>query len=122
MIGGGERKLIERLVGHGIRTGWRSASQLYLDHYTRHNGELTRLYPGVAETLALPIREKVGGPVQQTPAPDPAGSGGYRHRPVFRRHPGGSGKGLPLKPEPDAPPVPDRRSGGGTLPQPHGGG
>lgn len=50
MIGGGERKLIERLVGpHQDRV--EECLQLYLDHYTRHNGELARLYPGVVETL-----------------------------------------------------------------------
>ena len=53
MIGGGERKLIERLVGAPHQDRVEECLELYLDHYTRHNGELTRLYPGVAETLAL---------------------------------------------------------------------
>jgi phosphoglycolate phosphatase len=51
MIGGGERKLIERLVGPAHQDRVEECLQLYLDHYTRHNGELTRLYPGVEETL-----------------------------------------------------------------------
>ena len=53
MIGGGERKLIERLVGPAHQDRVEECLGLYLDHYTRHNGELTRLYPGVPETLAL---------------------------------------------------------------------
>ncbi len=51
MIGGGERKLIERLVGPPHQDRVEACLGLYLDHYTRHNGELTRIYPGVAETL-----------------------------------------------------------------------
>jgi phosphoglycolate phosphatase len=51
MIGGGERQLIERLVGPAHQDRVEACLQLYLDHYTRHNGELTRLYPGVPETL-----------------------------------------------------------------------
>jgi phosphoglycolate phosphatase len=52
MIGGGERKLIERLVGPAAQDRVEECLKLYLDHYTRHNGEMTRLYPGVVETLA----------------------------------------------------------------------
>jgi phosphoglycolate phosphatase len=52
MIGGGERIFIERLVGPAHSERLPECLELYLDHYTRHNGELTRLYPGVAETLA----------------------------------------------------------------------
>ena len=51
MIGGGERKLIERLVGPEHQDKVEECLQLYLDYYTRHNGELTRVYPGVVETL-----------------------------------------------------------------------
>jgi phosphoglycolate phosphatase len=51
MIGGGERKLIERVVGPAHQGLVDEGLKLYLEHYTRHNGDLTRLYPGVAETL-----------------------------------------------------------------------
>jgi len=51
MIGGGERTFVERFLGPG-REGLRpEALRLYLEHYHRHCGDLTRLYPGVAETL-----------------------------------------------------------------------
>ncbi len=52
MIGGGERKLIERLVGPDHQGQVEEALGLYLDYYTRHNGDLTRPYPEVAATLA----------------------------------------------------------------------
>ena len=51
MIGGGERKLMERLLGPAHQDRVEDCQRLYLDHYTRHNGELTRVYPGVPETL-----------------------------------------------------------------------
>jgi phosphoglycolate phosphatase len=51
MIGGGERQLIQRLVGPAHQDRVEECLQLYLDHYTRHNGELTRVYPGVVGTL-----------------------------------------------------------------------
>jgi phosphoglycolate phosphatase len=51
MIGGGERKLIERLVGPEHQNLVDECLQLYLDYYTRHNGDLSRLYPGVPQTL-----------------------------------------------------------------------
>jgi phosphoglycolate phosphatase len=51
MIGGGERKLIERLVGPDHQDQVDACLELYLEHYTRHNGNLSRVYPGVVETL-----------------------------------------------------------------------
>jgi phosphoglycolate phosphatase len=51
MIGGGERKLIERLVGTEHQDKVAECLQLYLDYYTRHNGELSLVYPGVPGTL-----------------------------------------------------------------------
>jgi phosphoglycolate phosphatase len=51
MIGGGERQLIQRLVGPAHQDRVEECLQLYLDHYTRHNGELTRVYPGVVGSL-----------------------------------------------------------------------
>lgn len=52
MIGGGERKFMERVVGAGYQGYLEECLKLYLDYYTRHCGDLTRLYPGVPETLA----------------------------------------------------------------------
>ena len=101
MIGGGERKLIERLVGPAHQDRVEDCLKLYLDHYTRHNGELTRLYPGVAETLALVsgkrlavLSNKLQRLTRQTlEAMDIA-----RFFAAIR----GGGEGLPLKPEPAA--------------------
>ena len=59
MIGGGERKLIERLVGPAHQDRVAECLQLYLEHYTRHNGELIRVYPGVPETLAIVAGKKL---------------------------------------------------------------
>jgi len=100
MIGGGELKLIERLVGPSHQDRVEECLQLYLDHYTRHNGELTRLYPGVAETLArvsgkklAVLSNKLQRLTQQTlEAIDIA-----RFFAAIR----GGGAGLPLKPAPD---------------------
>jgi phosphoglycolate phosphatase len=100
MIGGGERKLIERLVGPAHQDRVDECLALYLDYYTRHNGELTRLYPGVAETLArlsgkklAVLSNKLQRLTQQTlEAVDLA-----RFFVAIR----GGGSGLPLKPAPD---------------------
>ena len=100
MIGGGERKLIERLVGPAHQDRVEECLQLYLDHYTLHNGELTRLYAGVPETLALlggrklaVLSNKLQRLTQQTlEAIDIA-----RFFAAIR----GGGEGLPLKPAPD---------------------
>jgi phosphoglycolate phosphatase len=100
MIGGGERKLIERLVGPAHQDRVDDCLGLYLDHYTRHNGELTRLYPGVAETLArlsgkklAVLSNKLQRLTRQTlEAVDLA-----RFFTAIR----GGGSGLPLKPAPD---------------------
>lgn len=101
MIGGGERKLIERLVGPAHQDRVEECLQLYLDHYTRHNGELTRLYPGVVDTLSLlsgkklaVLSNKLQRLTQQTlEAIDIA-----RFFAAIR----GGGAGLPLKPDPAA--------------------
>jgi phosphoglycolate phosphatase len=53
MIGGGERKLVERFLGPGREGLVEEAFGLYLDYYSRHCGDFTRLYPGVKETLPL---------------------------------------------------------------------
>ena len=100
MIGGGERKLIERMVGPAQLDRVEECLQLYLDYYTRHNGDLTRLYPEVAETLArlagkklAVLSNKLQRLTQQTlEAIDIA-----RYFTAIR----GGGAGLPLKPAPD---------------------
>jgi phosphoglycolate phosphatase len=100
MIGGGERKLIERLVGPSHQDRVDACLELYLDHYTRHNGELSRLYPGVAETLGrvsgnklAVLSNKLQRLTQQTlEALDIA---------KFFTAIRGGGAGLPLKPAPD---------------------
>jgi phosphoglycolate phosphatase len=100
MIGGGERKLIERLVGPAHQDRVEECLELYLDHYTRHNGELTRVYPGVGETLAqlsgkklAVLSNKLQRLTQQTlEAVDLA-----RFFAAIR----GGGANLPLKPAPD---------------------
>jgi phosphoglycolate phosphatase len=100
MIGGGERKLMERLLGPAPQDRVEECLRLYLDHYTRHNGELTRIYPGVAQTLAqlsgkklAVLSNKLQRLTQQTlEAVDIA-----RFFTAIR----GGGEGLALKPAPD---------------------
>ena len=100
MIGGGEQKLMERLLGPAHQDRAEECLELYLDHYTRHNGELTHLYPGVPETLArvsgkrlAVLSNKLQRLTQQTlEAVDLA-----RFFTAIR----GGGEGLPLKPAPD---------------------
>ncbi len=52
MIGGGELKFMERVVGPEHQDLVADCLKIYLDYYFRHCGDLTRLYPGVKETLA----------------------------------------------------------------------
>jgi phosphoglycolate phosphatase len=100
MIGGGERKLMERLLGPAHQDGVEECLELYLEHYTRHNGELTRVYPGVPETLArlsgkklAVLSNKLQRLTQQAlEAVDLA-----RFFTAIR----GGGGGLPLKPAPE---------------------
>jgi phosphoglycolate phosphatase len=100
MIGGGERKLIERLVGPAHQDRVEECLQLYLDHYTRHNGELARVYPGVVGTLERlrgkrlgVLSNKLWRLTQQTL--DAIGIA--RFFAAIR----GGGASLPLKPAPD---------------------
>jgi phosphoglycolate phosphatase len=100
MIGGGERKLIERLVGPEHQDKVEECLKLYLDYYTRHNGELTRVYPGVAVTLErlqgkrlAVLSNKLWRLTQQTL--DAVGIARFF---VAVR---GGGANLPLKPAPD---------------------
>jgi len=51
MIGGGEGNFVRRFLGAEHQQHFDRALALYLDHYSRHLGDQTRLYPGVKETL-----------------------------------------------------------------------
>ncbi|MEW6387548.1 MAG: HAD-IA family hydrolase [Thermodesulfobacteriota bacterium] len=51
MIGGGEKKFIRRFLGPEHQGHFEEAFRLYLEFYYSHCGELTRVYPGVKETL-----------------------------------------------------------------------
>ena len=51
MIGGGEENFVRRLLGTGAQNCYDLAYDLYVKYYLEHCGELTRLYPGVKETL-----------------------------------------------------------------------
>jgi phosphoglycolate phosphatase len=101
MIGGGERKLIERVVGPAAEDRVEECLQLYLDHYTRHNGELTRLYPGVPETLGLMSGKKLAvlsNKLQRLTRQTLEAMDIARFFAAIR----GGGEGLPLKPSPAA--------------------
>lgn len=52
MIGGGERKLVERALGPDREGLMEKAFRLYLDYYSHHVGDFTSLYPEVKETLS----------------------------------------------------------------------
>ncbi len=57
MIGGGEKTFVRRFLGEENQGHFEEALGLYLEHYSRHCGDHTRLYPGVKETLAaLPAK------------------------------------------------------------------
>jgi phosphoglycolate phosphatase len=56
MIGGGERKFMERLAGPDHQDLMEDCLKIYLDYYSAHAADLTRLYPGVRGTL-----EKLAG-------------------------------------------------------------
>jgi phosphoglycolate phosphatase len=57
MIGGGEKTFARRFIGEQHQDLFEEALRLYLEYYSRHCGDQTRLYPGVKETLAaLPAK------------------------------------------------------------------
>jgi len=53
MIGGGEKNYVRRFLGPDHQHLFDQALELelYLDHYSRHLGDRSRVYPGVTETL-----------------------------------------------------------------------
>lgn len=59
MIGGGERKFIQRVVESEDPDLQEQALALYLEHYFQHCGDRTRLYPGVQETLPRMTSKKL---------------------------------------------------------------
>jgi phosphoglycolate phosphatase len=99
-MGGGERKLIERLLGLEHQGRVDDCLKLYLDYYSRHNGELAHLYPGVVSTLErlagkrlTVLSNKLARLARQTLE----AIGIARFFMVIR----GGGEGIPLKPAPD---------------------
>jgi phosphoglycolate phosphatase len=100
MIGGGEHKFMERLVGPDHQDLVEDCLELYLDYYTRHSLELTRLYPGVPETLANlsgKMLAVLSNKVQRLTELVLQGAGLARFFAASR----GGGRGLPLKPSPE---------------------
>lgn len=53
MIGGGEKTFVRRFIGEDHQHVFDEALRLYLEYYSQHCGDMTRLYPGVKETLAV---------------------------------------------------------------------
>jgi len=51
MIGGGEKNYVRRFLGPDHQHLFDQALDLYLGHYSRHLGDQSHVYPGVAETL-----------------------------------------------------------------------
>jgi phosphoglycolate phosphatase len=100
MIGGGERMLMERLLGPGRRALVKDCLELYLDHYSRHCRDLTRLYSGVPETLERLSGKKLAvlsNKFQRLTEQILTALGIARFLDASR----GGGAGLPLKPAPE---------------------
>jgi phosphoglycolate phosphatase len=99
MIGGGERKFMERVVGPENRHLMDQCLKLYLDYYTEHCGDLTRLYPGVPETLEkLAVKKAVLSNKLQRLTEKILQVLGIASRFTAIR---GGGPDLPLKPSPE---------------------
>lgn len=98
MIGGGERKFMERLVGPAHQDLVDNCLEFYLDHYAQHCGDLTRLYPRVPETLKeLAGRKLLAVLSNKLQRLTEAVLKAMGIAPLFRARRGG-GAGLPLKP------------------------
>jgi phosphoglycolate phosphatase len=61
MIGGGEKNYVRRFLGPDHQDLYDQALTLYVEHYSRHLGDQSRVYAGVTETLALlaPLKKAV---------------------------------------------------------------
>jgi len=61
MIGAGEKNFVRRFLGPGHQDLYDQALALYLEHYSQHLGDQTRVYPGVMETLTrlAPVKKTV---------------------------------------------------------------
>jgi phosphoglycolate phosphatase len=100
MIGGGEHKFVERFLGPGREGLAEEGLRLYLEHYSRHCGDLTRLYPGVKETLPHLAGKKLAvlsNKLQRLTEAVLRVTGIF---PFFAAIRGGGGK-MPLKPSPE---------------------
>jgi phosphoglycolate phosphatase len=100
MIGGGERKLIERALGPEHQAHLEEALQLYLEHYSRHNGDLSRLYPDAVPTLerlAFKTLAVLSNKLQRLTQQSLEVMGLARFFAAIR----GGRPDLPLKPDPD---------------------
>ncbi len=97
MIGGGERMFMERLLAPGRQALVEDCLELYLDYYTRHCRDLTRLYSGVPETLERLSGKKLAvlsNKLQRLTEQILTALGIARFLDASR----GGGAGLPLKP------------------------
>lgn len=100
MIGGGERKLIQRVVGPNHQDRVEECLKLYLEHYTRHNGNLTKVYPDVVETLEQLSHKRLAvlsNKLERLTRQALEVTGLAKFFEVIR----GGGTDLPLKPAPD---------------------
>jgi phosphoglycolate phosphatase len=52
VIGGGEKNFVRRLLGLDRQGLYEQALAFYLEYYSQHPGDHSRVYPGVAATLA----------------------------------------------------------------------
>ena len=52
MIGAGEKNYVQRFLGPDHQDLFDEALDFYLEHYTQHLGDQSRVYPGVPETLS----------------------------------------------------------------------
>ncbi len=101
MIGGGERKFMERLVGPDHQDRVEDCLALYLDYYSQHSGDRTRVYPGVEETLQRLSPKKLAvlsNKLQRLTEQVLESLGLARYFQASR----GGGSNLPLKPAPEA--------------------
>jgi len=98
MIGGGERKFMERLAGPDHQDRVEELLAVYLDYYSAHAADLTRLYPEVQETLEQLRGKKLAVLSNKLQRLTKRVLEELGIAPLFNASLGG-GAGLPLKPE-----------------------